>query len=103
MENLGNYDGYARKADWGRSERLHVMESATALASHHGEVKRFGSIAPWSVPAGLLSARIIPTRPVDVLTRRIVGRPLATVLKIATIWGLTFVIGIRPDRSLVVA
>jgi hypothetical protein len=53
---------------------------------------RLGSLSPWNV-AGHVAGGLIPTRPVDALTRRYVGRPLATGVKIATLWGLAFVVG----------
>lgn len=53
---------------------------------------RLGSLSPWNM-AGLLAGGLIPTRPVDALSRRYVGRPLATGAKIAALWGLTFVVG----------
>lgn len=56
---------------------------------------RFGSIAPWTVPVGKVASGLLPTRPLDALSRRAVGRPLATGIKIALLWGLTFVVA-RP-------
>lgn len=55
---------------------------------------RLGSLSTWNL-AGKALGGLIPTRPVDALTRRVTGRPLATGLKIASLWGLTFVVGSR--------
>jgi SAM-dependent methyltransferase len=42
--------------------------------------------------------RLIPTRIVDSLTMRIVNRPLASGMKIALFWGLTFVVFEKPSN-----
>lgn len=53
---------------------------------------RVGSLSPWNY-AARMAGGLLPTRPTDALTRRLLGRPLGTGLKIATTWGLTFVVG----------
>lgn len=53
---------------------------------------RAGSLSPWNV-AAYAAGGLIPTRPVDAVTRHRLGRPLATGGKIALTWGLTFVVG----------
>jgi hypothetical protein len=45
----------------------------------------------WESDAGHVDGGLIPTHPIDALTRHYVGRPLATGVKIATLWGLAFV------------
>ena len=57
---------------------------------------RFGSLAPWTLPVGRLASAVLPTRPLDAVSRRAFGRPVATGLKIATLWGLSFVVGRVP-------
>lgn len=51
-----------------------------------------------AVLAHLISA-LLPTRLGDLVTRRVVGRPLASGFKIATLWGLVFVVARRPNDS----
>ena len=57
---------------------------------------RLGSLSPWAFPVSKLASGLLPTRPLDALSRRAVGRPLATGLKITLLWGLTFVVGRVP-------
>ncbi len=57
---------------------------------------RLGSLSPWAFPIGKLASGLLPTRPLDAFSRRAVGRPLATGLKITFLWGLTFVVGRVP-------
>jgi len=56
---------------------------------------RLGSINPFKKCVALLVALLIPTRLVDSITMRVVGRPLASGLKIATLWGSTFIVGTK--------
>lgn len=60
---------------------------------------RLGSLSPWVYPVGKVASGLLPTRPLDALSRRAVGRPLATGLKIALLWGLTFVVGRVPSSG----
>ena len=50
---------------------------------------RTGGLAAFIAHAG---SALTPTRLVDMVTNRIVGRPLASGLKIACLWGLSFVV-----------
>jgi len=67
------------------------MEVTVATSMHLG---RTGSVAAAS--ARLLSL-LIPTRLVDTITVRVIGRPLGSGLKIAMLWGLTFVVARKPQ------
>jgi hypothetical protein len=42
---------------------------------------------------------MIPTRLVDMATVKAVGRPLASGLKVATLWGLAFVVARKPPAE----
>lgn len=61
---------------------------------------RLGSLSPWAYPVGKVASGLLPTRPLDAISRRAVGRPLATGLKIALLWGLTFVVGRVPTSEM---
>lgn len=56
---------------------------------------RLGSINPFKKCVARLVALSIPTRLVDSITMRAVGRPLASGLKIATLWSSTFIVGTK--------
>ena len=62
---------------------------------------RLGSLSAWSA-VGFIVSRLLPTRFLDSVTRRLIGRPLATGAQIGLLWGLSFVIAKKPggdDRS----
>jgi SAM-dependent methyltransferase len=54
---------------------------------------RLGSVNPFKKCLARLIALLIPTRLVDSITIRVIGRPLASGLKIATLWGSVFIVG----------
>jgi SAM-dependent methyltransferase len=62
------------------------LEIICVTSLHFGRVGTFSRVS-----AHLLSA-IIPTRLVDAICVKVVGRPLATGVKIALLWGITFVV-----------
>ena len=55
-----------------------------------------GGRGPALALAAHLASAVIPTRLVDMATTKAVGRPLASGIKIAALWGLTFVVARRP-------
>lgn len=55
-----------------------------------------GGLGALRALAAHLASAVIPTRLVDLATVRAVGRPLASGLKIAMLWGLVFVVARKP-------
>ncbi len=55
----------------------------------------FGRRGVAAAAVAHLLSFLIPTRLVDAMTRRLVGRPLASGIKIAALWGTVFVVGRR--------
>jgi len=56
-------------------------------------VIRAGSLNGTISSAAWMAGCLIPTRPINAISRGLVGRDLATGLKVQALWGATFVLG----------
>lgn len=97
--DLRDYGAAFWESDWSHGwpttpRRVAALMEDVGLDVTHVRSMRLGSVRSWNY-AGRVVGGLLPTRPVDALTQAAVGRPLATGLKIAALWGLTFVIGVR--------
>ena len=78
--------------------RIAQLVEEIGLEVTTAKVMRLGSLSPWSSLSMLLSG-LIPTRPVNSVILRLMGRPLGTGIKIALLWGMTFVVARKPLAS----
>jgi hypothetical protein len=58
-----------------------------------------GGLGPLRALGAHVASAMIPTRLVDMATVKAVGRPLASGLKVATLWGLAFVVARKPPAE----
>lgn len=100
--DIRDYGHSFYESDWSHGwpttpHRISDLMADVGLVPIMAKTMRLGSLAPWTLPVARLLSMAIPTRPIDNLSRKALGRPLATGLKISMLWGLSFVVGRRSD------
>jgi|LauGreSuBDMM15SN_2_FD.fasta_scaffold03179_4 SAM-dependent methyltransferase len=92
-----DYQEFFWDSDWSHGYPTTPARVAQIFNDLKADVKFSGSmhLGSTTVIAAVIAHAIsflIPTRPVDFLTKKMVNRPLASGLEIALLWGLTIVI-----------
>lgn len=96
--DIRDYGNYFWESDWSHGwpttpQRVRqIMDDLDLKIIFEGSL-HLGSTSRVAAVFSHMIDLLLPTRTVDALTRLLVRRPLASGLKIATIWGLTFVVG----------
>lgn len=101
--DIRDYGNYFYDSDWSHGYPTTPARVTQLFIDLKVNVKFSGSmhLGSTSVMAALMAhvvSFVIPTKLVDFATRRLVKRPLASGIKIALLWGLTFVIVQKPEE-----
>jgi len=96
-----DYGTYFWDSDWSHGYPTTPRRLSQILQDHDLEIvfagkMHFGSLSPLVAAFSHFVALLLPTRLGDRITLRIFGRPLISGLKIAILWGLTYVIARKP-------
>ena len=92
-----DYGTYFWDSDWSHGYPTTPRRVSQILQDHGLEIvfagkMHFGSLSPLVAAFSHLFALLLPTRLGDIISARIFGRPLISGLKIAILWGLTYVV-----------
>lgn len=103
--NALDYGGYFWDTDWTHRYPTTPRRVSQIFNSLGADVVFKGSIHlgktnSASALAAHFLAILLPTRIGDFITEKVVARPLVSGLKIATLWGLTFVVARKPSVNL---
>ena len=96
-----DYGTYFWDSDWSHGYPTTPRRLSQILQDHGLEIvfagkMHFGSLSPLVAAFSHFVALLLPTRLGDRITLRIFGRPLISGLKIAILWGLTYVVARKP-------
>ena len=96
-----DWGSYFWDSDWSHGypttpRRLTQLVQDNGLEVVYSGKMHLGSLSNWSAVIAHLVAFLLPTRIGDMLTQRIFGRPMVSGLKIAVLWGLTYVVARKP-------
>lgn len=103
--NILDYRGYFWDGDWSHgwpttTQRVTQVLQDLGLEIEFAGNMHLGRLGGLSAAAAHIVSFLLPTRLGDLLTKRIVGRPLASGLKIAVLWGLVYVVARKPASQL---
>lgn len=103
--NVMDYQNFFWDSDWSHGFPTTPKRITQIFNDLKVNVKYSGSmhLGSTSVIAALMAhfiSFVIPTKLVDFATMRLVKRPLASGIKIALLWGLTFVVAQKPEESI---
>jgi SAM-dependent methyltransferase len=92
-----DYGTYFWDSDWSHGYPTTPRRLSQILQDHGLELvfvgkMHFGSLSPLVAAFSHFFALLLPTRLGDRITQKLFGRPLVSGLKIAVLWGLTYVI-----------
>jgi SAM-dependent methyltransferase len=103
--DIRDYQNFFWDSDWSHGYPTTPRRVTQIFNDLKVNVKFSGSMHLGSTSViAAITARIvnlvIPTRLVDYVTMRLLKRPLASGIKIAMLWGLTFVLVQKPEESI---
>ena len=102
--DIRDFKQYFWDSDWSHGfpttpNRLSQMLIDLKMKVTYSGTMRIGRLDSLSGLVAKLISVILPTRLGDTVTKKIFGRPLVSGLKIATLWGLVFIVANKPINS----
>jgi len=99
--DIRDYRAYFWDVDWSHGypttpQRVSQIMRDLGLTIQYEGNMHLGRLGGFSAATAHVASALIPTRLGDLASRRIFGRPLASGLKFAVLWGLVFVVAQRP-------
>jgi len=97
---ISDFKGYFWEIDWSHCfptsvENLKQILADVNLEVLHSRIFKLGTTRSLGKVLGKFLDIVLPTRLLNLLGNRLVGRPLGTGLKAALIWGVTFVVATK--------